>query len=653
MEFFFDAEDEEAMEEDAIYFDVDNTEDTFMAEDENKNEGYWDDLVHKDSTVTRAQSLLMLILFTLKHHLTKVATADLLELLDLHLPNLFPKSTYFIEKFFNVSDHMENIEKHYFCVQCEGYIGKEFVQDCVYCGFRNQRNCEKSANFFMMMPLRTQLEHFLKVHGLPEINRSPEGILSNIRDGEAYRRLVQDGTIGQDDLTLQWNCDGIPVFKSSGYSIWPIQLIINECVPSDRKDNIMLAALWFGNGKPRMDTYLQPFVNTCAQLSEEGITWIDTNGRQLCTKVHTILCSSDSIARPPMRNVKQFNGQYGCDWCLHPGEVVHKGDGHVRAYPPGEYRERTHDSFVQDGLEACTSTRVVNGVKGLSPLCLLTVFNMVIGFVPDYLHSVCQGVVKQFMSLWLDSSNHGKPFYIGLQSRILDQKLLKLKPPFEITRRPRTLSTRRFWKASEWRAFLLFYSMIVLPGVLPQQYVNHFFLLVFGIYTLLQSSVTLREIDLAERALRKFVFQVQTLYGVEHMSFNVHQLLHVAQSVRNWGPIWGISTFPFEGNGGNLLKMFNGTQYVSDQICKSLIMFQEAKKLSLLYLANAPDDLEKIENVLMSDEETGTSSFFLTKVKETQSRVIVNADNFQSKCLYLIKGNDRFVICLPNHYEWD
>ncbi|XP_061191006.1 uncharacterized protein LOC133199160 [Saccostrea echinata] len=173
--------------------------------------------------------------------------------------------------------------------------------------------------------------------------------------------------------------------------------------------------------------------------------------------------------------------------------------------------ERTHASVLEDGLLACTTSRVINGIKGLSPLCLLSVFNMVAGFVPDYLHNVCQGVTRQFTSLWLDTHNKGKPFYIGRQWEELDRKLLKLKPPFEITRRPRSLSTRRFWKASEWRAFLIFYALIILRSILPQQYVNHFFLLVFAIYTLLQSSVTLDEVDCAERALRKFVQQVGEL----------------------------------------------------------------------------------------------------------------------------------------------
>ena len=41
----------------------------------------------------------------------------------------------------------------------------------------------------------------------------------------------------------------------------------------------------------------------------------------------------DSVTRPALRNCKQFNGHHGCDWCLHPGDVVEKGGGTMQCYP--------------------------------------------------------------------------------------------------------------------------------------------------------------------------------------------------------------------------------------------------------------------------------------------------------------------------------
>ena len=54
--------------------------------------------------------------------------------------------------------------------------------------------------------------------------------------------------------------------------------------------------------------------------------------------------------------------------------------------------------------------------------------------------------------------------------------------------------------------------------------------------------------------------------GEQHMTMNIHNLLHLPQVVRNLGPLWGISCFPFESANGDLLKFFHGTQAVEKQV---------------------------------------------------------------------------------------
>lgn len=129
---------------------------------------------------------------------------------------------------------------------------------------------------------------------------------------------------------------------------------------------------------------------------------------------------------------------------------------------------------------------------------------MVNGFVPEYQHSVCLRVTRQLMTLWLDSTNHDKPWYLGTKSEVIDKQLL-IQPPVELTRVPRTVKERKYWKASEWRSFLLFYALPVLCGVLSKKYWNHLFLLAFGIYSLLQENISMVEVDSAEKALRNLL----------------------------------------------------------------------------------------------------------------------------------------------------
>ena len=133
-----------------------------------------------------------------------------------------------------------------------------------------------------------------------------------------------------NDISLTWNTDGIPIFKSSNYAIWPLQASVNELHPHLRHKNILLLGLWFGQ-KPNMNVFLVPFVEECSKLETEGFLYGSEFQRR---KVFAFPLSADSPARAIVRNVKQFNGQFGCDWCEFEGvPVATAGGPPVRYYP--------------------------------------------------------------------------------------------------------------------------------------------------------------------------------------------------------------------------------------------------------------------------------------------------------------------------------
>nr|XP_055061257.1 uncharacterized protein LOC129444550 [Misgurnus anguillicaudatus] len=238
-----------------------------------------------------------------------------------------------------------------------------------------------------------------------------------------------------------------------------------------------------------------------------------------------------------------------------------------------------------------TPQQPIMGVKRPSQLMKLDKFQMVQGFVPEYQHSVCLGVTRQLTSLWLDSTNHQHGWYIGTQTEKIDEVLTKISPPTEITRVPRSMQERKFWKASEWRLFLLFYALPVLNGILPRKYWNHLFLLVFAVYHLLQERIREAKVVIA---LKKFVREFQGLYGTANVSFNVHLMTHLAASVRNWGPLWATSTFSFEFFNGTLLTYFNGTTHVPVQIMKRYLRERSLTKKGATVMQNANKYVEDL-----------------------------------------------------------
>ncbi|XP_070385367.1 uncharacterized protein [Dermacentor albipictus] len=142
----------------------------------------------------------------------------------------------------------------------------------------------------------------------------------------------------------------------------------------------------------------------------------------------------------------------------------------------------------------------VNGIKGPSPLINLNLFNPVLSQAVDYMHCVLLGVTRQLTEFWLDSANCQEPFYIGAPSTIakLDKRLLSICPPHCFTRLPRSLADRCFWKASEWKNWLLYYSLPTVLGVLPPRFWRHMSMLAEAIFTLLKSAISPTDLQCAD-----------------------------------------------------------------------------------------------------------------------------------------------------------
>ena len=142
-------------------------------------------------------------------------------------------------------------------------------------------------------------------------------------------------------------------------------------------------------------------------------------------------------------------------------------------------------------------------------------------------------------------------------------RLLKLHPTVEITRLPRTIQNHlQYWKASEFRSFLLFYGAPILHGILDKGRWSHYLLLVNAMHILLECGSTDQDLDVAETYLLEFCKNFSGFYDTCFMRLNIHQLLHLPNSVCNLGPLYTHSCFSFEDKNGAITRMIRGTQQI-------------------------------------------------------------------------------------------
>ncbi|XP_077521119.1 uncharacterized protein LOC144132521 [Amblyomma americanum] len=532
-----------------------------------------------ESTVTekvvlsKGDILLLILKYSKRHNLTLTGLVNLVELVNLMFSQpILPTSPYLLKKLLNQQG--DTLKFNYYCPMCIIHVGE--VEK------KKQFNCPKckkwwsvsEAPFFVMLDVVPQLQKVLAGCEFLDLTQPLPCTdeLSDICDGAMYRDFVAATCDAGHRISFTLNADGTPLFKSSNTSIWPIQLIVNEVPAAERMKKLILAALWFGKDKPCMEMFQNIFVQDMNSLSTNGFL-LKYKGYAEVFHAFCICCSVDAVARAPMQGVTQFNGYFGCNWCLQRGERV----GKATKYPVvNECPDRTEEQMIND-MEAAVQNKPVNGVKSVSPLINLEHFHIVWSFVPDYMHCVLLGVGKQFLELWLQPSAHA--YYIGSEQQ-LDKKIQSVAPPKEVRRFPRPTRERRWWKAKEWENWILFYSLPVLEGILEKKYLDHWAHLVEAIQILVQEKISSSDLNVAEVYLVTFHGYAQHLYGKECMTFNMHQLLHLTKSVRHWGPLWAHSAFPFESGNGTLKQAVKAANGIPQQVCRVLQVDGLVNKLS-------------------------------------------------------------------------
>ena len=397
-------------------------------------------------------------------------------------------------------------------------------------------------------------------------DRTPRSsVLRDIWDGSVMQKLCTEGRFFSDsfNLALSLCTDGVEIFKSSPVGVWPVYLVILNLPARIRMkaENIIFCGLWVGPGKPPMPRLLEPIMKTLRSLKTSGLQ-IRTPAGLSTVRARLVMGIFDLPAKASALCVKQFNGTYGCTVCEHPGKRL---SNRANVYLPASHPLRTHASVLSAAKDAERTGCPVLGVKGLSPLC--HTLDLVASIPVDYMHAVLEGATKWLTNAWFRSENHRQPYYLGRYLTQIDSLLLLQRPPQEFSRPPRSIKKHiKFWKASEFRSWLLYYSLPILLNYLPSLYWHHYALLVCAIHILLKDSITHASLEAAERMLADFHNFLPALYGEGSCTANAHLLTHLTKYVRLWGPLWTHSAFGFENKNGQLKHLFHGKSDVVNQL---------------------------------------------------------------------------------------
>ena len=117
-------------------------------------------------------------------------------------------------------------------------------------------------------------------------------------------------------LELQFNIDGVPLFKSSTGCMWPILCMVrHSCFTKP-----FVVGVYGGKEKPiDAKEFLAEFVAEAADLTKNGLLF---GSQTFSVKIHSFVC--DAPARAFVKGIKYHSGYASCEKCTEPGEHIGK-----------------------------------------------------------------------------------------------------------------------------------------------------------------------------------------------------------------------------------------------------------------------------------------------------------------------------------------
>ncbi|KAH6925863.1 hypothetical protein HPB50_011310 [Hyalomma asiaticum] len=90
----------------------------------------------------------------------------------------------------------------------------------------------------MTLYLESRLKCVLEERGSTCEKPSPCIDISDITESPGYHKLP----LNPRDITVTFNTDGVPLFESSGYGMWPLLLHVSDLSYKDRMSKEILAS---------------------------------------------------------------------------------------------------------------------------------------------------------------------------------------------------------------------------------------------------------------------------------------------------------------------------------------------------------------------------------------------------------------------------
>lgn len=459
--------------------------------------------------------------------------------------------------------------------------------------------------------------------------------------GTLFKDPVNDrggATQVQNDIFLSISTDSKNPFSSSSYSYWPVIAMIANLPPWERFKirNILPLLIIPGPFNPvDLVSFLEPLLDELEELSVAKMVQL-WDGTVVRVRVHLLFILGDLPVLAKLCYLRGRNGRAPCRFCtihgVYRGHVyfpmavrvdIQPGNSGRRSvkklWDPRRLPLRDEESLKRslcdireaelqgdiNRAEALSKDLGVNS-STLTPLVSRMSFVRAFRSFPiDAMHLHYINVANHMVSLWTsvepdlcDIAFLSDPKHMGKVERFLASAGSGIS---STVRRPRTLSQRSSWKASEWKYFVHSTSMIALHDVIPQDALDGWWLFVQICELTSRWELSENDVERIGRLARRFFEHYSTKYykmdpsRLKLCRYVYHLLLHIEQSIRDCGPVSLVAQWTMENYVGDCNQRCTANNPFAESVAAN-VRFQSAVRLYSLQQGLPIRHLDAVES---------------------------------------------------------
>ena len=451
-------------------------------------------------------------------------------------------------------------------------------------------------------------------------------VLADIQDGRIWKEFLHYGTDSRDFLqspnnyAFMLNVDWFQPYEHFTYSVGVLYLVVLN-LPRDvryKRENVILVGIIPGPSEPHytINSYLDPLVTDLLSL------W---NGVEMQTSESTFVVRAALLAiacdLPAGRKVCGFlshSANLGCSRCYSSFSRLQNYSDFNR----NEWELRSNEKHRKDvdKLNKCKTKTERERMESkfgcrYSELLRLPYFDPVRMLVLDPMHNLFLGTAKHItQKLYIGS---------GIINRskldIIHKRIQSVKVPVNIGRIPSAIETGATFTAEQWMNWTLYFSVYCLHGLLSNEDMECWRHFVLACRKLSRQSISYDDITVADELLLQFGKRIKQLHGEGFITPNMHMQCHLAECIKDYGPLHAFWLFAFERYNGLLGNQPTNNRAIELQLMNRFL--KDTNHLELLHSADCKPFFDIFGAAVSDHAKSFTSNIHVSRATESASVV--------------------------------